>query len=215
MTRHCTIPSYLPTLNWLISSMDDYTENNTGSLSDASYMALLKLRKYELSIESSKLPFIATFLNPAVKMNYFKEYYSTSELRDIRTQISNYFSKNYEHPEQNSKRKISDVEPDIDEDELDAHMFKRSKVEKMSTELQKYIALPLQHERVDSLQYWKSRENEFPHMSQMARDFLAIQSGSVCVERDFSGAVDLVTPNRCSLTKETIRAILKSPEILV
>lgn len=66
MERHCTIPSYLPTLNWLISSLDDYSKNNTGYLAEASCKALQKLRKYELHIEISKLPFIATFLNPAL-----------------------------------------------------------------------------------------------------------------------------------------------------
>lgn len=74
--------------------------------------------------------------------------------------------------------------------------------------MQKYIDSPLQPEKVDSLKFWKAREDEFPHMSQMARDFLPMQSGSVCVERDFSGAVDLVTPTRCSLTKDTICATM-------
>lgn len=139
-----------------------------------SHMALERLRKYELHIEISKLPFIATLLNPALKINYFKEYYFTSELRGIRTHISNYFSKVYEHPVENSKRKLSDVEPA--EDELHAHMCKRSKVEKISSEWQKYIALHLQPDNVDSLQYWKSREDEFPfpYISRMATDFLPV-----------------------------------------
>lgn len=204
MQRHCTIPSYLPTMNWLLSSLEDYCEQNTGSLSEASYISLEKLRKYEIDIEVSILPFIGTFLNPALKLNYFKEYYSSSEFRDIRTQISKYFSENYEPVLQRNKRKSND---DLD-DELHAHMFKRSKVEKVSSELQKYISLPLQQTKVDSLQYWKSRVDEFPNLSRMARDFFPIQSGSVSVERDFSGAVDLVTPTRCSLTKDTIRATM-------
>lgn len=56
MNRHCTIPSYLPTLNWLIFSLNDYCEEHTGSLAEATHMALIKLRKYELDVEVSISP---------------------------------------------------------------------------------------------------------------------------------------------------------------
>lgn len=48
----------------------------------------------------------------------------------------------------------------------------------------------------DLLDFWKSRQDELPLLSAMARDFLPIQSSSVAVERDFSSGVDVVTPNR-------------------
>lgn len=76
----------------------------------------------------------------------------------------------------------------------------------MSTEFQKYIGLPLANTKVDQLTFWKSHVKEFPYLSQMARDFLPLQSGSVSVERDFSGAVDLITPARSALNSKTITA---------
>lgn len=180
--------------------------NHSGSLQYATEAGLEKLKKYELDIKHSKLPFISTFLNPACKLNYFREYYNSTEQREIRTEISKYFAEKYEPPVQRSKRKIGHESDDETNDELYAHMFKRSKVEKASSEFQKYISMPLSNRKVDPIQYWKSQVNELPHLSLMARDFLPLQCGSVSVERDFAGAVDLITPNRCALQPHTIRA---------
>jgi hypothetical protein len=38
----------------------------------------------------------------------------------------------------------------------------------------------------------------------MAKDYLTVQASSVSAERAFSSGADLVTPNRSSLTGETI-----------
>jgi hypothetical protein len=42
----------------------------------------------------------------------------------------------------------------------------------------------------------------------MARDYLAIPSTSVPVERVFSGGADLVTKKRCRLSSESIQACM-------
>lgn len=58
------------------------------------------------------------------------------------------------------------------------------------------------------LEYWRSTvvQHNFPKLAKMAKDILPIQSASVAVERDFSKGARKVTPNRCSLISETIRA---------
>lgn len=67
MARHPTISSYLPTLDWLIVSLNQYLSENSGYVTAAAREALKKLEKYLLDIEVSVIPFIATFLNPALK----------------------------------------------------------------------------------------------------------------------------------------------------
>ena len=42
----------------------------------------------------------------------------------------------------------------------------------------------------------------------MARDYLAIPSTSVPVERVFSGGTDLISKKRCSLSAESIQACM-------
>lgn len=92
-------------------------------------------------------------------------------------------------------------------DEFFEHMYKRA-VTKEPKEMQKYLHFPLSAPKVNILEYWRSQKDEFPNISKMARDNLAAQSSSVAIERDFSMGSDLVTPKRCSLLPETIRACL-------
>lgn len=205
MERHSTIHAYLPTLDWLIVSLKSIVRGPTG-LINAAKAGLRKLEKYQEIVQSSKIPFIATFLNPALKLTYFKEQkYSNSKIREIKNTILEYFSENY-GAELNSDSEEQNV--GIEDDELYSHIFKRSKPDRISTEIQKYLDLPLSKPKSNALDYWRSKniQDEFPVLSKMARDFLPIQSSSVAVERDFSKGAQVVTPIRCSLTAETIRA---------
>ncbi|KZV91117.1 hypothetical protein EXIGLDRAFT_562179, partial [Exidia glandulosa HHB12029] len=51
----------------------------------------------------------------------------------------------------------------------------------------------------------QKHELDFPILSRMARDFLAIPASSVSVERLFSAAGLLTTRERSSLSADTIR----------
>lgn len=171
----------------------DYTNAYDDALSVAVKAGIVKLQKYEAYINDTKLPFICTFLNPALKMNYFKEFYAKNAVRDINTKIS---------PVQSSKRKVNQSD---DEDDFYSHMYKRSKRSNEPTEIKNYSDLPLSNPKMDLIEYWKSKQQEYS-LSAMARYFLPIQCGSASVERYFSGAVKVVTPYRCRLQVDTIRA---------
>lgn len=174
------------------------------SLIRAAEAGLKKLQKYKAIIDGSKIPFIATFLNPALKLNYFKEHsYSNSKIRQIKNMISDYLTDNYEHEVEQEEEDEHEIE-----DELFTHMYKRSKVDRISSEIQKYLNRPLESPKVGPLEYWRSTsvQQNFPKLSKMARDILPIQSASVAVERDFSKGVRVVTPKRSSLIPATIRA---------
>lgn len=201
MERHSTIQFYIPTLNWIIDSVENFANQHTGTLRHAAQGALLKLKKYEVNVDQCIIPFIATTLHPALKLTYFKEHgYSTTEVREIKNAVSAYFTENYE-----TTADDEDVQPSS-EDEFHIHMFKRSRIERTSTEFVKYLNLPLANRKVDTVDYWKSQTSEFPGLSKMARDILSAQPASTCVERDFSKGSRLVTPTRCSMVQTTIRA---------
>lgn len=143
---------------------------------------------------------------PALKLNYFKEHnYHNSTVREIKQQISEYFSKNYEQPLSST---LKSYEEDNTDDELHQHIFKRSKTDKISSELQKYLLLPLANKKTDPLEYWKAQVHEFPLLSKMAMDVLPVQAASTAVERDFSQGGRVVTPERASLNSETITATM-------
>ena len=64
-------------------------------------------------------------------------------------------------------------------------MFRRSRIERTSLELAKFVSLPLADRKVDPLVYWKF-QTEFPRLRTMSRDILPAQSASTSVERYFS-----------------------------
>lgn len=203
MERHPTISAYLPTLNWLLDSIKSFIRDNPGQLADAATNGLRKLEKYEdkLDIENSLLPFVAVFMNPALKLNYFKEH-KYRNIKDIQKRITEIFERDYaattETTDPNEQEQL--------DDDFYSHMYKRSKQSKATKEIQKYLQFPLSSSKIDLLEFWRSQEGEFPGLSRLARDILPIQSSSVAVERDFSSASDVVTTKQCALKAETIRA---------
>lgn len=60
----------------------------------------------------------------------------------------------------------------------------------------------------DILKYWQSNEGRFPNLSRMARDILAVQGGSVGVERTFSMGRDVIPYRRNRLQTKSIRATM-------
>lgn len=208
MERHPTICAYLPTFDWIEQSMESFiSDNNTGPLASAASAGLLKLKKYEVEFQlaNCKTIYIGVFLNPALKLNYFKEHgYSKAEIKDIQKMICEELENNY-------GGETSDTGDNGNQNELDeflAHIYKCSKSSREPKEFQKYLHHPLSNSKIDLLDYWRSQKDEFPKLSKMAQDYLSVQGGSVPVERDFSMGIHLVTPKRCSLHPQTIRACM-------
>lgn len=208
LLSHPSICAYIPTLNWLIESVETFITENPGPLADAARIGLEKLQKYEelTLMKNSKIPYMAMFLNPAIKMSYFKEHdYTKPMIKEIQKSICEEFENNYGKGNNDNNDKKTEEEP---HDEFFDHMFKRAKASKEPKEFQKYLNFPLSTAKVDVMQYWQSQKDDFPNLSVMARDYLPVQSSSVAVERDFSMGVHLVTPTRCCLAPDTVRACM-------
>lgn len=206
MERHPTISAYLPTFEWIVQSVESFIRENPGPLASAANAGLLKLKKYqdEFQLSECKTIYIAVFLNPALKLNYFKEHgYSKAHIKDIQKAICEVLENNYGSEACDAVDNDNESEPD----EFFSHMFKR-KSSREPKEFQKYLNHPLSNTKVDVLDYWRSQKDEFPKLSRMAQDYLAIQGSSVPVERDFSMGTHLVTSTRCSLHPKTISACM-------
>ena len=76
-----------------------------------------------------------------------------------------------------------------------------------NNELERYLALEYNDE-ISSLTWWKAHSVEFPVLSQIARDFLAIQATSVASEKTFSVASNTLTKIRNRFHSKTARATL-------
>ena len=77
----------------------------------------------------------------------------------------------------------------------------------VKTELDHYLEQPIDEE-ADPLLWWQAHFNEYPALSNMARDYLTIQATSVASERAFSIAGNTITKARNRLLPETARASL-------
>lgn len=188
------ISSYLATLNWLSDSLDSLATSSNGNLACAVKTCLTTIKQYNVRISDSKIPFIATLLNPALKMTYFKEHnYSQSNIREIEKGIHEIFKKDYE-----VKGSVLTDKSEDEDDELFSHMFKRAKTEKMSKEVQKFLRYPLSSPKSDVLEFWKLNESEFPCLAGMARDYLAVSSSEHFQEANVK--------KEESFTAESIRA---------
>jgi hypothetical protein len=75
-------------------------------------------------------------------------------------------------------------------------------------EFQTYILSPPCDENTNPLEWWKSNESQYPRLSKMARDFLAIPSTSVPSEQCFSTSKNLITDKRNRLAGKTVRACM-------
>ena len=56
--------------------------------------------------------------------------------------------------------------------------------------------------------------NDYPNLSRMARDYLAVPASSVTVVRKFSSAVDIITAKRASLNRDTLQMLHELKEFL-
>jgi hypothetical protein len=75
------------------------------------------------------------------------------------------------------------------------------------SELDRYLGLQID-EDADPLLWWQAHAKEYPNVSNMARDYLAIQATSVPSEQAFSVAGNTISRTRNRLLPETARACL-------
>jgi hypothetical protein len=79
-----------------------------------------------------------------------------------------------------------------------------------SNELEKYTAESLQKitSDFDILAWWKNKREDFPILSQIVRDVMAIQVSTVASESDFSAVGRVVDPYRNRLDPEIVQAMI-------
>jgi hypothetical protein len=83
-----------------------------------------------------------------------------------------------------------------------------------SNELDMYIGEPLLKlgSEFDILAWWKNKREQYPILSQIARDVMAIQVSTVASESAFSAAGRVVDPYRSRLDPEMVQALICSKD---
>jgi len=75
-------------------------------------------------------------------------------------------------------------------------------------ELCEFFTMPNLPISEDPLLWWKVHSVQFPHLSKLAANYLAIPPTSADSERHFSASGNIVTPTRCSLDPEKVKMLV-------
>jgi hypothetical protein len=100
-------------------------------------------------------------------------------------------------------------EDEIEDDESDAELYLKGPMElDPETEFTKYLKQPVMPRETNIYQYWKAKQFEYPIISKIAKDYLAIPTTSAPSECVFSSGSDVVTKKRNRLTGDSVQMIL-------
>ncbi|CAB5204867.1 unnamed protein product [Rhizophagus irregularis] len=164
-------------------------------------MGYEKLKEYYARTNDSYIYPIAMILDPRIKLKYYTQQKWEQEYIDASLKIiKETYNNNYKNTFQNTDSLVESVRNDF------FCIFELDNNDRDEDELEEYLRKPAVAFKTDPLQWWKTHEATYPHLANMARDFLAIPGTSVPVERIFSGGTDLITKRRSSLGRETIQA---------
>lgn len=83
-----------------------------------------------------------------------------------------------------------------------------SKQKAVEKELEQYLGEPKEADDADVHYYWSTKEKVFPNLFQLAKQYLTILASSAPVERLFSQAGRIITPERGKLSDENFLKLM-------
>ena len=83
-----------------------------------------------------------------------------------------------------------------------------SEIPSLISELDIYLGDKLELSQVHPIEWWRTYESQFPNLSHMARDYVAIPATSVPSECCFSIAGSVLTKSRSSMTEGMTNALM-------
>jgi hypothetical protein len=224
--------SMYPTLNYVIPQYikmikrvtEKQVEWGAGSpLGIACQKALDKLNEYYNGLHSHVHASIATICDPRFNFNVFNilmpSLADNAKKAMIKSGFKTAFYK-YQEREvaikdarfRKEQEDASEIQPDDDneEDELsDAELYQSGPLDvETETELTRYLKLPAMPRETNIYLYWKAKQYDYPIISRIAADYLAIPATSAPLESVFSIGSDVVTKKRNKLTGDSVRMIM-------
>ena len=200
--KYPTISVLFKIINILYYKTKDYETNNI-IIKNASLKMFEYFEKYWGELKSSGL--ISAFLDPRFKNNILISYPNLKNqiliLYSYYKNISN--SQNEKIVEKKSKYSKLNIDTFDDQDISNDNNFKE--IELYSNFI---FSKTNDIDDFDLLQWWDLHSQDFPILSKMARNYLAIQSSSVPSENLFSEAGNIITDSRNRLSSDTSRAVV-------
>ena len=204
----------LPLLECLLGLMEDgratleASGQGTSPLAVAHQNAWEKLNKYYNKTDSSHEIYAAsTLLHPGHRKAYFDDQWTSKESRALKTKMITNIKKVWEE-EYRGQIPSMPEQPQEEEDILDRH-YKKPRLAASADPFTTFITGSkvefAKGNDAGLITWWMRPENEA--LRQMALDLISIPAMSVEVERLFSSAKRLITPDRNRLNDETIEML--------
>ena len=179
-----------------------------------------KLNEYYTKLGESPLFAASIILHPSLGMSYLEANWASEEqlvwVRDAKIGLSDYLDRWYRcnGPVDEQQKAIVEtaappsVPPKISKGSVFKQWVKSrtAKAPAMGSELERYLRLEPQ-ETEDPIEWWMARQGQFPMVSQLALDTLAIPAMATDCERSFSLAKLTLTSQRLSMTTETLEKL--------
>lgn len=147
-------------------------------------------------------------MDPRLKLDFYKDdrRSSAEDPEEIMSYVKSFYNRDYAPSNDTISSKSSSAKKKC----FLQGYYKESNSSSNVSEFDLYISEPVveNHSNFQVLEYWKLNAYRFPHLSRMARDYLAVPGTSTPSERAFSGGRQLITDFRCSLSAETIAACM-------
>ena len=182
-----------------------------------------KLQKY---YNKTDAPFVypdSCILEPRGKLILFKQERFGGGGRNYKEQYKkncrDRYIREYESIEVSNvnPRKHPREESDDEDDSDDYRSFlnRQSRDSALTNEFDNYIAMPPPDGKTHTLDYWRVRSIESPHLGLMARDIFAVPATGAGVERMFSKSGRVASWSRARLQATTIRETMLYKDLLV
>ena len=204
--------------------LDDWSFSNDATISA---MAISMNEKFEKYWQQSNIALaVACFLDPRYKKKlieyYMRKFYGDQyqveldEFVSVVKKLYQFYASSAPAPTiEKSKAagpsSTADVLMENVDNDLEAFLYSQNQPGMIeSNELEKYIAEPLLQiiGQFDILAWWKNKREEYPILTQIVRDVMAIQVSTVASESAFSAAGRVVDPYRNRLDPEIIVALI-------
>ncbi|KIJ35961.1 hypothetical protein M422DRAFT_105062, partial [Sphaerobolus stellatus SS14] len=186
---------------------------------DAILAGLATLRKYYSKADATSANIVCLILNPSVKMEYIKIHWDADWIAEACGTMEKLFDKYYVEPpseaaEQNMQQKAPSpmkIGSGYGSSWLTASIQKGLAAQRRNSdprnELAQYLSNPPALGDDDAVAWWGQHSVEYPTLSRIARDYLAIQGSAVPCERCFSSSALTGTNRRNHLLPKTFEAL--------
>lgn len=210
-----TLPIVILSFNMLLDKIDEHIINYQNkfekTVTDSTLLKAFIACKEKLLKHYSKTNWIycaVLILDPRHKYETFS---LTTWGREMKEYAISVFEKIYKEKyfiTLNESPASSSSGNDNDDIDFTSLFEKPLKEDRWKKEIIEYLQIKRASRETDVLEWWKTHENQFPSLAEMAKDFLCIQATSVASERLFSQAGLINTKLRNMLNETSNKCLL-------